>query len=176
MKLTTNLATRRYINLPQLNAILLAGFTLFLALALFKVWEIARNAAEISRIRSQNQGLVTRSTGEQVSEGQLKLQRTRIQFANAAIDKKAMNWIGLLDRLEEVVPAGVTLTEIMPDMALPLKLTGVARSFANLRTLLENMESSKNFSEVYLLTQNDTKVGQTQEGLTFSITCKVTLQ
>ena len=39
--------------------------------------------------------------------------------------------------------------------------------------MLENMEGSKNFSEVYLLSQSDTKVGLTQKGITFNISCKV---
>ena len=91
------------------------------------------------------------------------------------IEKKSANWLNLLDRLEEVVPAGVALTQIEPDPKERLvKLTGAARSFANLRTLIENMEQSKNFSEVYLLSQSDAKkVGATQQGLQFAISCKV---
>jgi len=175
MKLTTNLATRRYINLPQVNLVLLLGFALLVTLALFKVAEIARNAAELSRLETLITGTGQGERSTRVSETQLKAQEARIRFANGAIEKKSVNWLILLDHLEEVVPDGVALTQIAPDQQL-LKITGAARSFANLRTLMENMERSQHFSEVYLLSQSDTKVGLTQEGLQFSISCKVALQ
>jgi type IV pilus assembly protein PilN len=184
MKLTINLATRRYVNLRQLNGLLLCGFVLLGSLALFKAVEVGRNAAELSRIRNLIQGTGTRDGGVRISEAQLKSQEARIQFANQAIDKKSVDWVTLLDRLEDVVPAGVALSKIAPDAKQELskiapdakqavELAGVAHSFTNLRALLENMEHSKNFSEVYLLAQSEAKVGMTQEGITFAITCKV---
>jgi type IV pilus assembly protein PilN len=176
MKLTINLATRRYVNLRQLNVMLALGFTLLGGLAIFKVAEIARNASELARVRGLSQGIATRSGGTQVSEAQLKALEPRIQFANATIEKKSVNWLSLLDHLEEVVPAGVALSEIQPDHDQLLKIGGAARNFASLRALMENMERSKNFSEVYLLRQADTKVGLTQEGILFNISCKVALQ
>ena len=176
MKLTINLATRRYLNLGQLNGILLFSGALLLALGLFKAGEVGHNRAELARITGLSQGTGTKGQGVQVSNAQLKNQAARVRFANEAIDRKSMNWLNLLDRLEEVVPAGVALTEIGPDRAQVLKVVGVARGFANLRTLLENMEHSKNFSEVYLLSQSESKVGLTQEGLRFSISCKVPLR
>jgi len=173
MKLTINLATRRYVNLRQLNLLLLFGFALSGGLALFNGVAVARNASEISRIDGLIRGIDTRSGGVPVSAAQLKAQGSRIRFANAIIEKKTVNWLSFLDYLEEVVPAGVTLTEITPDRMQQLKIRGVARTFGNLRTLLETMERSKNFSEVYLLSQSDTKVGLTQKGITFNLSCKV---
>ena len=173
MRLTTNLATRRYVNLRQLNLALLLGFALSGALALYQAVEIAGNASEISRINGLIRGIATREGGVPVSAAQLKSQAGRIAVANAVIAKKTVNWLGFLDHLEEVVPAGVALVEITPDRMQTLKIRGAARSFGNLRTLLENMEGSKNFSEVYLLSQSDTKVGLTQKGITFNISCKV---
>ena len=173
MRLSINLATRRYVNLRQLNGALLAAFVLLGALAVFKAVEIGRNQAELSRVRDLIQGTATGAGGVRVSEAQLKAQELRIQFANQAIDKKSVNWIGLLDRLEEVVPAGVALSKLAPEPLQVVQISGSAHSFANLRTLLENMEHSKNFSEVYLLAQGEARVGSSQEGITFDITCKV---
>jgi len=175
MKLTINLATRRYVNLRQLNAGLLLGFLLLGGLAVYKVRELADNQAELARLRHLS-GTSSGRGGSQVSEAQLKALKSQIQLANAAIDKKSLNWLGLLDRLEEVVPNGVTLTQIEPGLGNGLvQLSGAARAFGNLRTLLENMEHSPHFSEVYLLSQSETKVGQTQQGLLFSVSCKVAL-
>jgi len=177
MKLTINLATRRYVNLRQLNAALAACLVLFAALAIFNVQEIAGKAAELARIERLSAASGPRVGGVPVSEAQLKGLSTRIRFANAVIEKKTVNWLTVLDRLEEVVPSGVALTQIQPDLRLQqLKIAGVARSFANLRELLDTMERSKNFSEVYLLSQSEAKVGLTQHGIVFDVACKVDLR
>ena len=174
MKLTINLATRRYINLRRLNAGLLLGFLLLATLLVFKVREVAKNQAELGRIRNLA-ATAGNPPGAKVSEGELQALAGRVSFANELIQRKTVNWLALLDRLEEVVPEGVALSEIVPDQqgTQQLKIDGVARSFANLRALLENMEQSPAFSDVYLMAQTDTKVGLTQQGLTFSVTCKV---
>jgi type IV pilus assembly protein PilN len=177
MKLTINLATRRYINLRQVNAALALGLALLAMLAVFKVREIAHNEAELTRMKHLSAATGTRVGGVEISQAQLKALDARIRFANAAIDKKSVNWLILLDRLEEVVPSGVALTQIEPDQHQQLvKISGAARSFANLRGLLENMERSKNFSEVYLLSQSEAKVGLTQQGILFNVNCKVALR
>jgi len=176
MKLTINLATRRYINMRLLNGVLVTGFLLMGLLSIFQVREVANNHAELGRIEKLSAASAARS-GATVSEAQLKALSGRIAFANTLIDKKAYNWLSLLDRLEEVVPTGVSLIQIEPDpRQQQLKIAGAARSFANLRSFLENMEQSKNFSEVYLLAQTDTKVGATQTGINFTVTCKVSYQ
>jgi type IV pilus assembly protein PilN len=174
MKLTINLATRRYVNLRRLNAGLLLGFLVLGTLLVFKVSEVAKNQAELGRIKNLA-ATAGNPPGAKVSAAELQALAVRISFANELIQKKTVSWLTLLDRLEEVVPEGVALTEILPDPRTPqqLKLSGVARSFANLRSFLERMEQSQAFSEVYLMSQSDTKVGLTQQGLTFSVACKV---
>jgi type IV pilus assembly protein PilN len=174
MRLTINLATRRYINMRQLDAGLAVCFIILGTLLVFKVREAAYNQAELGRIAKLNAGADRRPGAAPVSEVKLQALGARIRFANTLIDKKSMNWLNLLDRLEEVVPTGVVLTQIEPSPRdRQLKITGLAHSFANLRQLLENMEQSKNLSEVYLLSQSEVKVGLTQQGLNFAVTCKV---
>jgi len=174
MRLTINLATRRYINLRRLNALLVACFLLLGALLIFKVREVAYNQAELARIRQLSASTGGRP-GQTVSEAQLQALSARIRFANGLIEKKTTNWLSLLNRLEEVVPDGVSLTQLEPSQREQLlKVNGAARNFASLRTFMENLEQSENFSEVYLLSQNEKKVGLTQQGIDFAITCKVT--
>ena len=176
MKLTINLATRRYVNMRRLNAGLALAFLILALTLVLKVREVARNQAELTRIGKLSAAAGGRP-GATVSEAELKAQAERIRFANELIGRKSVSWLTLLDRLEEVVPDGVALTMIEPDQrAQLLKISGVARSFANLRSFLENMEQSPNFSEVYLMAQGEAKVGLTQQGLTFSVTCKVDYQ
>lgn len=175
MKLTLNLATRRYLNMRLLNASLLGAFLLLGGLLLFNVRQVAYNQAELGRLKNLvATGGSSRPGQPTVTPEQMKALEAKIGSANAVIARKSVNWLSLLDRLEEVVPDGVALTQLEPSQREQLlKVNGVARTFSNLRALLENMERSKNFSEVYLLAQSETKVGLTQKGISFSITCKV---
>ena len=174
MQLTINLATRRYLNMRLLNAGLVAGMALLGLLPVLKLREIADNQAELARIRGLSAATGGHAAGAAVSEAQMQALAGKIRFANALIEKKTFNWLRILDFLEEVVPSGVALTTIEPDQHKQLlHIGGAARSFADLRAFLENMEQSKNFAEVYLMSQSEAKVGLTQHGIVFAVTCKV---
>lgn len=175
MRLTINLATRRYINTRRLNASLAVAFFLLAALLLYKVREIGSNQAELNQIARQSAAADRGpAAAPEISPAQLQAQKAKIATANALIDRKTINWVGLLDNLEQVVPGGVAMTQVTPNLReQSLAINGVAQSFANLKTLLENMEQSPNFSEVYLVNQAEVTVGKTQHGLSFAISCKV---
>lgn len=175
MKLSINLTTRRYINMRLLNTWLAVTALLLTALSLYVAREIATNKAEIDKIAQQSRA-ASRGTAEgpAVTPEQMKAVEARIAAGNELIAGKTVDWIGLLDKLEGVVPAGVSLTQVTPvPKDESLKISGVARGFDNVRVLLENMEQSPNFSEVYLLSQSEVKVGKTQQGLAFNVSCKV---
>ncbi|GFO59472.1 fimbrial protein [Geomonas silvestris] len=172
MKLTTNLATRRYINQRQLDGALIAALVLMLVLAGYQVAGLAQNQAELGRLSAPS--LKTGGpSSPKLSEAQLKAQARQVEFANQLIEMKTVDWLALLNRLEEVVPAGVSLTEIAPERNRALRIGGVVKSFAALRSFMENLERSRGFTEVFLLNQHDAKVGLTQEAITFEISCKV---
>lgn len=185
MRLTINLATKRYVNPRQLNAVLAVCFVVVALMLVYLVREVATNQAEINRIKGQ---MVTASRGPAgappIPAAQMDELDAKIAFANSLIDRKTVNWVGLLDKLEQVVPAGVMVTQVDPSApagegekekkgAQAVKVNGVALSFANLRALLENMERTPGFSDVLLLNQGDVKVGTSQRGYTFSVSCKV---
>lgn len=178
MKVTTNLATRRYVNLRQLNAFIVAAFLILGALLVYKVREAAYNQAEIARVKKLTAAaLGSRPGAAPVDPQRQKALEDKIAFANTLIARKTVNWTGILNHLEEVVPAGVTLTEVAPGQKEQLvRVSGVAKNFDNLRALMENMEQSPNFSDVYLLQTTEVTAGQTQKGTSFSITCKVSYQ
>ena len=80
----------------------------------------------------------------------------------------------LLDNLEAVVPEGVAISVIEPDLKKQmLKLSGAATNFNNVRQFVENLESSNFFTSVFLENQAEIKVGQSQKGTSFTISCKV---
>ncbi len=191
MKLTINLATRRYVNLRQLNAVLAVCFVVVLLLLIYLVREVATNQAEINRIKGQMAAANRGPAGAPpIPAAQMNELDAKIAFANTLIERKTTNWVELLDKLEQVVPAGVMITQVDPASqpgegekekekekekkgAQGIKVSGVALSFANLRTLLETMERTPGFSDVLLLNQGDVKAGTTQRGYSFSVSCKV---
>ncbi|KAF0218293.1 MAG: type IV pilus assembly protein [Geobacteraceae bacterium] len=174
MQLKINLATKTYINTQQLNWSIVAAVALLGLMLFLNVRDIATNAGEIKRVAKEIAVLTGKSAGEKgVSEQEYQAILARIRFANSIIDKKTFNWLTLLDQLESSVPDGIALTSIEPvQKESALKLTGSARNFNNLRSFMENLENSKSFTEVYLVSQAETKVGATQKGITFNITCK----
>lgn len=185
MKLTINLATRRYVNLRQLNAVLAVCFVVILLLLVYLVREVATNQAEINRIKGQMTAANRGPAGAPpIPAAQMNELDAKIAFANTLIERKTTNWVELLDKLEQVVPAGVMITQVDPASqpgegekekkgGQGIKVSGVALSFANLRTLLETMERTPGFSDVLLLNQGDVKEGTTQRGYSFSVSCKV---
>lgn len=178
MRLTINLATKIYLNRRQLNLAFALVIALLLLILLINVKNIATNIGETSRVGKELQALEQKSgsTGRKVTEAEYQNLVKHITFANGVIYRKTFSWLGLLDKLENVVPEGVSLNHIEPDSkGKALKLTGTTSTFFRLRQLLENMEESKDFSNIYLVSQSDARVGDTQKGITFSITCQVNM-
>lgn len=176
MRFDINLATRTYVNQKRLNIAIVLAIALLCAILLLNIKTIASNAGESARLEKEIgalEGKFKANSGG-VSEKDYQGLLTRIKFANGVIDRKTLNWPALLDRLERVIPDGVAVSSIEPDMkGGGLKLAGDALRFNNLRKLLENLEDSKFFTDIYLTAQGDKKVGETQKGIAFTITCAV---
>ena len=178
MRLKINLATRRYVNMRRLNALFAAVALILVVFFGYLVQRVSITAGELARIERASAAEAAHSrTGETVSKKQMDALGAKIRFANTLIAAKTLDWPRLLTLLEGVVPDGVSLTSLEPSPKdQTLKIAGDARSFANIRTFMENLEASKEFTKVYLLTQNDIEVGKTQKGLAFGLSCKVALQ
>lgn len=176
MRLNINLATRTYVNIRRLDTVLAVLFIGMLVVLLVEVRSVASTAGEIGRINSEISEMERKRLGggPKVSEQEYQKLLTQISYANSIISRKSFSWVMLLDNLESVVPEGVAITQIEPDPKTKgLKITGATLSFSRLRTLLENMENSSSFSDIYLLSQAQARVGESQKGLTFSINCQV---
>lgn len=177
MILRINLATKVYFNARRLKLYSAAAVALLTALVFFNVWDIAAKADEMKRLTNEvaamDDKFKTASKG--VPEKEYRALLDRIDFANNIIDRKTYNWLELLDQLEMVVPDGIAISSIVPDpKSQGLKLAGVSRSFGNLRIFMEHLEESKFFTDVYLTSQGDAKLGDNPQGITFNLTCKVT--
>jgi type IV pilus assembly protein PilN len=175
MQFKINLATRHYIDAFKLNSALITCIVVLVVLMFVNILYVAKNAGELKRIAGETNFLQEKSGtgGKVIPETEYKTLLARIQFANTLIEKKTFNWLLFLNRLEEVVPDGVAISLIEPDVkAKTLKLSGTTRSFSSLRRLLENMEKSTDYSEIYLLSQGELKVGLSQKGINFSLSCR----
>jgi type IV pilus assembly protein PilN len=175
MRFTANLATRIYVNARQVNLVfgVLAG-VLLLALVLL-IWVNASYTGDARRLERELAGLEARfkASGGGLSEKEYQALLTRIKAANGIIKRKSFNWTGLLDWLEVVLPEGVMVTSLDPSLKEgQLTLSGVATSFSALRKLLENLEDSKFFTDIYLMNQADIKVDEAQKGISFTVVCK----
>jgi type IV pilus assembly protein PilN len=172
-----NLATKIYINTKLLKLCTLAVVVLGVFLIFLNITNVSTRAGEIKSLSGRLAAMDNRvkAGGKGVPEKEYTAVLAKIDFANAIIEKKMFNWLALLDRLEIVVPEGVAISSIEPDpKGQMLKLAGVGRSFKNLRIFMEHLEDSKYFTEVYLTSQGNVKLSDTTQGVSFSLTCKVT--
>lgn len=90
----------------------------------------------------------------------------QVTFTNGLIDKKAFLWTGLLSDLEDVVPANISLTAILPSRSQTITLSGTALSLADVTRLLSKLEASPRFTDALLADQKDTKTGRVEFSLT----------
>jgi type IV pilus assembly protein PilN len=172
MQFKINLATRTYIDTKQLNLWLGVITLLLLSWSIYITINIANNIGNIKQLQSVT---TKKSTAVyQPSTNEYQELRKKIGFVNNIIARKTFDWLQLLDQLETVVPVGVALSSIDPDIKKKeLKLSGFVRNFTNLRALMENLETSKFLSDVYLISQTPIQVGETEKGISFTISCKV---
>jgi type IV pilus assembly protein PilN len=176
MRLTINLATKIYINTRRLNFLIAAAFALLLVLLLVNVRNIAMDLGAMKHLNygiAILEGKAKKTNGAAVPDKEYQDLLARIKFANGLIEQKTFNWLMLFDKLESIVPDGVAIDAIEPSPKdNGLKLDGMAKGFGNLREFMENLEDSKYFTDIYLVSQSDTQISQNQKGISFNITCK----
>ena len=174
MNLQINLATRVYVNTRRLR-LTIGGLGILLLCWLFaNIKGFVDNMAEIDQLMEKSRLIHQPAPSKEVQQKDYQQLMTRIQFVNGLLKKRAFDWLSLLDHLEAVVPEGVALTAIQPGKGGELKLSGNVRQFANIQRFMESLESSKVFTEVFLVSQAETQVATDKKGISFLITCKAT--
>ncbi len=175
MRFTLNLATRTYINSRQVNLQLGGVGIVLLALLVWNTSVVLSNSARQKELESDLAVVEARvkASAKGVSDKEYQALLGRIKGVNGIIQRKSFNWLGFLTWLEAVVPDGVMVTSLEPSLKEgKLTINGVARNFQLMRKLLENLEDSKFFTDIYLLSQTEVKVDETQKGISFSVSCK----
>lgn len=178
MRFDINLATRPYLDQRLVNRI---GYALIALLVLAGGWNILRatwNFGELRRLTTdiaQMEGrLDKRPAG--LSEKDLARQQERIRLYNGIISRKSYSWLALLDRVESVTPDGIAIVQLAPDLKKgELRIQGNARSFTQVRSYMERLEESKDFSSVLLVSHRDITAGTAAHGVQFSISARTVL-
>jgi len=176
MDLKINLSTRYFVDTRLLNATLAFAVALLVLVTFFSVRGVASNAGHAQQLKGELARLQARfaASAGGVTEQEYKDVTKKIAIANGILEKKGLNWLLLLDRLESVVPDGVALSSIEPKLKEgTLTIAGTAKEFRNLRVLVENLEAEPRFSDVFLKGQTEIKQGESQRGVGFTVTCKV---
>jgi Tfp pilus assembly protein PilN len=176
MRFTINLATRIYLDHRKINNLAYCSIAVLFIVAIWNVSRVASLMGEQSRLDKEIatiQGKIgTKPSG--VSEAESTLQKAHIRFYNKIIERISINWLSKLDMFEDVTPEGISLATLTPDKKPgEWKLIGRARSFKAVQRYLEKLETSKNFSNVMLLSHQNISAGEFARGVQFTISCKV---
>jgi type IV pilus assembly protein PilN len=160
MKLTLNLASRTYLNRRALYAFYAALTVLLLLLLVLNISLCARSLSRAGQLRSHLAELEKSAAAggagaaTEFSPAAYEKLTGRIAFANEILAQDSFRWTELLDRLEEVVPHGVSVQGLQPNFKQnALSLSGLAVSVPALQEFLDRLIASPHFGEVFLLQQ-----------------------
>lgn len=173
MNFSINLATRVYVDFRKVNSCFLAAGLFLLLWLSFSIYRAVDNAAQLEKLVQYSERLSRGASKNKVTDSQYSAFLAHVKSVNSILYKRSYDWLALLSNLERLVPEGVSLRALEPsDKGATLKLSASARNFSGVRRFIENLESSKVFTEVYLTDQSAVKEG-TQKGLNFTVVCKV---
>ncbi len=157
MRITVNLATRPYVELDRIFRQLRLAIAVLAVLAVGMAWWLhvrsaqARVAkAEIERIQAQ-----TATLQAERSRNEARLRQPanaavlqQIDFLNGLYQRKSFSWTAVLMDLEDVLPAGLQVTSIDPQIAtngevsIRMRVSGPRENSVQ---LVRNLEASHRF-------------------------------
>jgi type IV pilus assembly protein PilN len=171
MRITINLATRPFVELKPLYArlrmimvlLMLVAAALGAALYLFGKRERAASDQMDALVQQTQVFQQERAANEaRMRQAQNRAVLDRAQFLNGLFARKAFSWTSVMMDLEQVLPAGVQVTNIEPSVAadgavsIHLRVSGPRDLEVD---LMRNLEHSRRFLDPHLM--NET--AQTQE-------------
>jgi type IV pilus assembly protein PilN len=156
MKLTLNLASRRYFNRRAINqaylllCLMFCGLLVYLAIGFFQGRrQIKQYQVNISDQQTQLEKL-QKELPRHLTAARIEKQKQDFMLAEEFLERDAFRWTELFDRLERLLPTGVSLRSFNPDYEnRSLQLNGVARGLPELQALLDNLLADS-FQQVYL--------------------------
>ena len=173
MNLNINLATRVYVNLKQVNYILMLFFLICCSWMAFNLYIFASNLEQMNRYADFMRKKSSAGEEKVISDAEYNKFLEKVKYVNNILYKRSYDWLSLLENLEQLVPSGVSLRSLDPSSkGEALKLTGTATGFSSIRKFMENLEGSKAFTEIYLTEQTIAKIDNKRKAVNFTVTCK----
>jgi Tfp pilus assembly protein PilN len=176
MRFTINLATRTYLDHSLINRLAFCSIVVLLVITGWNISNVSSNMGKQSRLKTEIAAIESRlgAKTKGISEVDASRQKARIRFYNEIIERKSKNWLDVLDFLENATPEGISLLSLAPGKKQDeWKLEGRSRSLKTVQQYLEKLESSKNFSNVLLLSHQNLTPAENVRGVQFAISCKV---
>ena len=176
MNFDINLATRVYVDFRKVNLILALLIFILISWISFSLYNFTSNLEMSHKFGEYKSGKMSGSKGNKVSDSDYSKFLAEVKSVNTILYNRSYDWLALLNNLEHMVPNGVALKGLDPSAKGEfLKLSASARNFSSLRKFIENLESSKTFTEVYLTDQTSMKTGNKQKGINFTVTCRAAI-
>lgn len=157
MHFQLNLATRNYVNRKGLYAVYTLLLMTLLGILSFNATALVQSRAQSKVLQERLtllQGTGDAEIGKEVDPQTVQRLNKQIAYANQLLAGDHYRWTQLFDQLEGMVVDGIGISMLQPDyQGKTLKLTGRARNVAVLRSFLDRLAQSKDFTKVYLLQQ-----------------------
>lgn len=176
MKLSINLASRHYFN-RRILKLTLSCIIVFLLLILAIQGNIYLQNHQLTLQYQSHLGALQEQLHgkmpKRLTPEELAVQRQAYRKAEALLQKDSFRWTVLFNRMENLLPDGVSLRSFNPDYNKnSLMIHGVAKNLKKLRNLLDNLQGAS-FKQVYLKNQGEVDVengrGGKRGALSFSI-------
>ena len=178
MRLDINLASQPYEDARQFwmrwgTAVGAVGLvTLVLLTLCITGWVNARrdrSAIAQKRALIADRDHIRTSAEEFLNRAENRTTRDESQVLNELIERKAFSWTRVLENLEKVMPPGVHVVSISPQLddenQLALKMTVAGNSRERAIELARRMEESRRFAQTNVLRENhtDSQTGDTEQ-------------
>jgi len=179
MKLSINLASRRYHNQPALKLFLAIIIIILLLILVFQTNSYLHQRqqklsyqAHLVELRQQLQGKLTKK----ITQEELAAQRQTHELAKRLLQRDAFRWTVLFDKMENILPEGISLRSFNPDYDNnSLAIHGVAKELKSLQNLLDKLQEAK-FNQIYLKEQGEVKVDNGRGGERMALSFSINLE
>ena len=82
-----------------------------------------------------------------------------VDFINGLIVRETFSWTSLLSDLEMSVPGGISIATISPDFErMTIGISGMGESMEKVLSFVDALDSSKRFSDVFLVSHAESKL------------------
>ncbi len=183
MRLDINLATRPYEDSRQFWLRWGTGLAILGIVSLLLLYSVAygmvaswRDRATIHEAERQIKVLDGERASKQamLSRPENRTTRDRSDFLNDLFQRKAFSWTKVFEELERVMPAGLHVVSIKPNLdpdtnQLEITLTVAGESRTRAWELVRKMENSERFQQVQIKSENSLENSRAGDNVTFDI-------